>query len=227
MNKSSIKKLFLLVILTISIFLIGCADDTIKKGNICLNLGDYLMAESFYEKALLDNPLSFEARLGMGKALLQHIIDNKSDTALWKKTLLNLEAARNLHPAEDLSTLVSEAWNERAQMMLSIEDTIGALNALSRSIEINNRNVAAINSTGILYFRRGDIEKSEILFRKAVAIDSMHAPAFFNLGMIVWSKHDYLEARNYWLTASKLAPEDDDMVYWLALAEKKLQEPVK
>jgi tetratricopeptide (TPR) repeat protein len=217
----------LIVILTISILLIGCADDTIKKGNACLNLGDYLMAESFYEKALLDNPLSFQARLGMGKALLQHIIDNNSDTALWKKALLNLEVARNLHPADDLSSLVSEAWYERAQMMLSIEDTIGALNALSRSIEINNKNIAAINSTGILYFRKGEIDKAEILFRKAVAIDSTHAPAFFNLGMILWSKKDYLDARNYWLTASKLTPEDDDMVYWLAVAEKKLQEPVQ
>ena len=224
MNCRTILKLLSCVIIILSILFVSCTDDFIKKGNSCLNLGDYLLAESFYEKALLNNPLSFEARLGMGKALLQHIVDNSSDTGLWKKALLNLEAAKNLHPSEDLSELVSEAWYERSQMMLSAEDTVGALNALSRSIEINNKNITAINSTGILYFRRGDVDKAEVLFRKAIRIDSLHAPAHFNLGMVIWSKHDYREARNYWLAASKLTPDDNDMVYWLAIAEKKILE---
>lgn len=226
MNNMLSKKIICLIVVLSSLY-ISCSDNAVKKGNSCLTIGDYQLAIYFYEKELKNNPLSFEARLGIGKALLQQIADNNNDSLLWKNALMHLEAARNLHPSEDLSILISEAWFARARMMLSCKDTIEALNALSRSIEINNKNADAINSTGIIYFRKGEEDKAEILFRKVTLIDSANAAGFFNLGMVLWSKEDYLQAKRYWITASRFSPADDDIVYWLAQAEKKIQEPGK
>lgn len=206
----------------------GCiGNDNIRKGNACLSLGDYEMAEMFFEKTLNADPLSFEGRLGMGKALLQHVTDNKYDTVLWKKALLNLESAMNLQPQAEISYLVSDAWFERSQIFLANNDTLGAFNALSRSIEINNKNTSAINSIGILYFRQNDADKAVYLFKQAITIDSTHSSALFNLGMALWSNNEYENARKYWLAASRFSPDDNDIIYWLAMAEKKLEESAR
>jgi len=207
--------------------LLSCKDSLVERGKACLNLGDYLMAEMFFEKALMDNPLNFDARLGYGKALLQHVIDIPADSSLWRKSLMNLEAALDITPSSDLSSLISDAWYERAMMLLLHQDTLGSFTALSKSIEINSKNSIALNTVGILYFKQGDTDKAEVLFKRAVSIDSTHSQAFFNLGMVYWSKNDYEQAKNFWLSASKLSPDDNDMVYWLAMAEKTLQEQHK
>lgn len=212
------------ILIVLFLSFLQCSDSDIKKGNACLSIGDYQLAKTFFGKELMNNPLSFQARFGMGKALLQQVYDNESDTTLWRNALMHLEAARSLDPSEDLSILLSDAWYERSRMLLTCNDTLGALSALSRSLEFYNKNVTAINSTGILYFRENEIEKAETLFKKVISIDSTNAAGYFNLGMIAWSKQLYPEARNYWRTASKLDSDDDDMIYWLANAEKKMQE---
>lgn len=215
--------LFLLCLLS----MFSCKDSRVERGKACLNLGDYHMAEMFFEKALIDNPLNFDARLGYGKALLQHVIDIPADSSLWRKSLMNLEAALDIKPSTDLGSLISDAWYERALMLLAHQDTLGAFSALSKSIEVNAKNSISLNTIGILYFKQGDTDKAEILFKRAVSIDSTHSQAFFNLGMVAWSKNDYSQAKNYWLSASKLSPDDNDMVYWLAMVEKTLQEQNK
>jgi len=217
------KRLQYLLIL-LFLILISCKNSEVERGKACLNLGDYLMAEMFFEKALIDNPLNFDARLGYGKALLQHVIDNPADSSLWRKSLMNLEAALDIKPSADLGSLISDAWYERAMMLLAHQDTLGAFTALSRSIDINTKNSISVNTIGILYFKQGDSDKAEVLFKRAVSIDSTHSQAFFNLGMVYWSRNDYEQARNSWLSASKLSPDDNDMIYWLAMAEKTLQE---
>jgi tetratricopeptide (TPR) repeat protein len=224
--KRFLKRLhFLFIICILSLF--SCKNSQIERGKACLHLGDYLMAELFFEKALIDNPLNFDARLGYGKALLQHVIDIPSDSSLWRKSLMNLEAALDIKPSTDLSSLISDAWYERAMMLLAHQDTLGAFSALSKSIEINTKNTISLNTIGILYFKQGDTDKAEVLFKRAVSIDSTHSQAFFNLGMVYWSRNDYAQAKNLWLSALKLSPDDNDMIYWLAMAEKTSQEQHK
>jgi tetratricopeptide (TPR) repeat protein len=217
-------KLLMYTVLALTFICTGCRNNLIEKGNACLNLGDYKMAEYFFEKVLLVNPAHFEARLGYGKALLQHVIDIPQDTSVWKTALLNLEAAHTINPVSDIGMLISDAWFERAHICLSHSDTLGAFSALLRSIELNNRNVVALNTIGILYYKQGDSDKAETLFRKNIGIDSTNALSHFNLGMVMWSKKEYQKARENWLEATKLSPDDNDMVYWLALSEKTLQE---
>jgi len=217
------KRIHSTIIFVISLlYLFGCTGSNIDKGNASLKLGDYTMAIEFYETELKKNPQSYEARLGMGKALIQKAVDMKNDTASWKRALTNLEAARTLQPDKDISPLLCEAWSVLGRIMLTVGDTVEALSSLARAIEYSPKNVEPLNLAGIIYFRLGEDEKAEALFKKAIDINKNHPSAYFNLGMIFWVRDQVVHAHKYWLEALKLEPEDDDILYWFAMAEKRL-----
>jgi Flp pilus assembly protein TadD len=218
MHKSC--KIFLIA--AAGLLLAGCRNGNLERGDMCLRLGDYPMAISFYSDEVKHHPDSYRARLGLGKALLQKACD--ADTAAWKSALIQLEAAQTLSPEADLKELLSDVYQERAHQLLASHDSVAALDALSRAIECNNRTIEPVNLAGIIYYRLGEVDKSEALFRKAVALDSGSASARFNLGMVYWQGGRHKEARAQWLAALAASPGDKDMVYWCALAEKKLRE---
>jgi tetratricopeptide (TPR) repeat protein len=219
-----VTKLIIYIFIMLALFLfVNCSNNNIQKGTICLSLGDYQMAITFFEKELFMHPQNYEARLGLGKALLQNAIADNNDSILWKKALIQLEAAQTLQPEADLSPLISDAWFEHSRVLLENNDSIGALAALSQAIEHNNKNVVAINNAGIIYFKKGETGKAESLFKKAITIENNNVAGHFNLGMIYWSKQDFDDARACLITAAHLDPADDDIVYWLALVEKSLQ----
>jgi Flp pilus assembly protein TadD len=213
------------ILITCLILLItfaGCRNRNLEKGEICLRLGDYPSAIAFFSEEVKRCPDSYEARLGLGKALVQKACD--VDTAAWKSACIQLEAARTLSPTSDIKALLSDVYLERAHQMLSGRDSIAALDALSRAIEFNNHALEPLNLAGIIYFRMGEVDKSEALFRKAVGLDSTSAAAHFNLGMVFWQDKRYKDAHAQWLSALAASPGDKDMLYWFALAEKKLRE---
>ena len=215
-----------LILLLACTFLVptGCADRSIEKGNTSLQLGDYEMAISFFQQVLRKDPRSYDARLGMGKALIQRAVDHADDTTSWRHALTHLEAARTLRPEEDIGSLLAEAWTVHARSLLGAGDTIEALSGLARAIEHNPGSVEPLNLAGIVYFKIGDANKAEALFRKAVDLDTEHPSGYFNLGMVYWRRGRLADARGYWLKALKLAPDDEDILYWFALAEKQLRE---
>jgi tetratricopeptide (TPR) repeat protein len=205
----------------------GCGRGNIEKGDTCLHLGDFPAAISFYDAELKRSPDSYRARLGMGQALLQKSAHANGDTALWKMALIHIEAARTLAPADEaipMAMLLQDAYAQLAHMLLSAGDTIGSLAALSRAIEYNPRSVEPVNLAGVIYFKLGDTEKAIALFKKAIALDSLHPAAHFNLGMLYWRNGQPEQAHAHWLTALKLSPGDEDILYWFALAEKRLRE---
>jgi tetratricopeptide (TPR) repeat protein len=200
-----------------------CCTDNIDNGNLCLRLGDYPAAIEYFSAVLKRHPANFQARMGMGKALLQQGID-RSDTAAWRGALLHLEAARTLAPRAHIGPLLGQAWTERARMLLAAGDTLGGLDALTLAIERDKEAVAPINLAGIVYFRTGNIDKSLTLFRTALALDSTDAATRFNLGMVHWARGEAAGAHGHWLAALKANPSDASVLYWFALAEKRLRE---
>ena len=210
-----------------TVFIAGCMHGNIEKGDTSLRLGDYPAAMAFFSAELQRHPDSYKARLGLGKAMLQKSADAGGDTAVWRKGLMHIEAARTLSPPEDaaeIAELLSDAWVHNARALLSRGDTLGSLAALSRAIEYDPEGVEPLNLAGIIYFRLGDSRKAIALFSKAIQIDSLHPSAHFNLGMVYWQNNDIAKAHARWLKALKLSPKDEDVLYWFALSEKKLRE---
>jgi Flp pilus assembly protein TadD len=203
--------------------LAACGPSDVEKGNTSLSLGDYPMALAAFGRAAEADPGSWRARLGLGQALLQKAAA-ESDSAAFAYGLVQLEACRTLHPGADLSGLLSDAYLERARALARRHDTLGALEAASKAIERNPSNPGPLNLAGILYGKRGDAAKAEALFRKALLADSADASAHFNLGMIRWQAGDARDAHAHWLKALAALPQDEDILYWFALAERKLRE---
>ncbi|KMQ50009.1 GTP cyclohydrolase III (methanopterin) [Chitinispirillum alkaliphilum] len=217
-------KSFTFLFVIASIALLGCGSSEVEKGNICLKLGDYEMAEYFFHSALLKNPADYQARLGMGKTLLQRAhVHTEENASLWQKGLLHLEAAQNINPGGELKPLLSEIWNKRATHLLKAGDTSEALRAVTRSIEYNSENVDALNSAGIIYFRLGEVTRSKEIFQRAVNIDSLNAALLFNLGLIHYELGETPQAHKWWLLAVKIEPEDEDILYWFAVAESEMR----
>jgi hypothetical protein len=41
--------------------------------------------------------------------------------------------------------------------------------------------------------------------------------------MVYWKEQQFARAHEFWLQALKCSPEDEDFLYWFALAEKRLR----
>lgn len=201
----------------------GCRNEDVEKGRACLGLGDYPLALRFFSRAIETDPQGYEARLGMGQALLQQAFA-QGDSAAFAGALLQLEACRSLRPSDDLGALLGEAWLERARGLLRSGDTLAALAALSKSRDRSPADPKPLNLAGIVYGKRGETDKAEALFRKAISQDSGDASAHFNLGMLAWQAGDARAAHGHWLKSLRALPKDEDILYWFALAEKKLRE---
>lgn len=222
------KKTFLLFfLLCAGLLLSGCKSRDIEKGEVCLKLGDYPLAIAFFSDVVRRHPDSYEARLGLGKALLQQGCANASDTGAWKSAIIQLEAAATLSPQDNVRPLLSEAYLKRAHILLAGNDSIAALDALSRAIESDTRAIEPINLAGIIYFRMGETDKAEALFVKAIGLDSANAAVRFNLGMVYWHAGRYDDAHGQWYAALAASPKDKDILYWCALAEKKKRETAR
>ncbi len=225
MSKLFRASLFIILLLNFSI-LISCStvNRDIEKGEASLRLGDYAMAIRFFEGVLNRNPENFEARLGMGKSLIQQAVAQGGDSLIWSRALTHLEAARSIRPNSKVEPLLSDTWLIHARQGLETHDTLGALKSLGRAIDLNPKAVEALNLAGIIYYRMGDSEKATILFRSALAADSLRPFTYFNLGMVQWAKMNYVMAHQFWFKALQLAPEDKDILYWFASAQKKVEE---
>ncbi len=212
----------------VSLLHFSCISDRdIGKGEVCLRLGDYTGAAAFFGEVLHRNPDSFSARLGLGKALLQQASLKNADSTLWSGALTHFEAARTIRPGGAVDTLLSEVWIVNGRRLLNRSDTIEALASLSRAIDLNPRSIEALNLTGIIYFRMGELEKARILFNRSLMTDTSRPFVHFNIGMVHWAADDLPGAYRSWFKALQLAPRDKDIVYWYTMAEKKLEEREK
>jgi Flp pilus assembly protein TadD len=206
------------------ILLMGCSGSDLKKGTVALELGDYTLAIGFFSRILERNPANSDARLGMGKALLQQAIDNPGDTVSWRSAVMQFEAVRTIGDFPDIGPLLSQVWSERAYELLHRSDTLGALEALTRAIAADAQSPEPLNLAGIIYFRTGKSAKARLLFNRAIVADTLNPSPLFNLGMLCWEEGGVRDAHDLWLRALKLSPQDEDFLYWFAVAEKRLRE---
>jgi Flp pilus assembly protein TadD len=200
---------------------VNCTDPLISKGNKNLLLGDYPRAITLFSKAVDRDPNSFDARLGLGKAILQQlsVVVNASDEQ-WSACLTNLEAARTLDPSAPVDKILSVAWNQRAVELLNNSDTSSALQALMKSIQYDKKNAKPLNLAGVLYFCKGEQDKAFSLFSLVTQLDSLSPSGAFNSGIVAWSKGDCINARSIWRQALVRFSDDKELLYWTALAEK-------
>ncbi|HEX3019268.1 MAG TPA: tetratricopeptide repeat protein [Chitinispirillaceae bacterium] len=202
------------------VLLVNCTDDLIQKGKRNLDLGDYQRAVYIFNKVVDRDPDCFDARLGLGKALLQQISVGTQRDELWIACLTNLEAARTLKPDTSIQKILSVAWHQRAVYLLECKDSSGALQSLLKSVEYDKTNAKPLNLAGILYFNKGDLDKAFTLFSLVTDLDTLSPSGYFNAGIVLWTQGDCPGSKRLWLDALVRFPENKDLLYWAALAEK-------
>jgi Flp pilus assembly protein TadD len=203
---------------------LSCKDRTISTGQRNLELGDYQRAIGLFSTAVDKKPNSFEARLGLGKALLQQLGAGPQNDELWNGCIINLEAARTLNTSAEVEKLLSAAWNQRAAFMLEVKDTSKAIHSLLKSIEYDKTNIRSLNLAGILYFNRNEFKKALSMFSIVTHFDSSSPTGYFNTGMIYWASGDCKNARTAWKNARGRSSASSDLSYWISLTDSTCPE---
>jgi tetratricopeptide (TPR) repeat protein len=210
----------LILLLFFATFFFRCTESITDKGYKNLSLGDYHRAVQLFSKVIDNNPENYTARLGLGKALLQQLAGSAQNEEIWNVCLINLEAARTINSDSSIKNVLSAAWHQRAVYLLFNKDSTRALQSLLKSIQYDKTNAKPLNLAGILYFNQGDFQKAYSLFTLVINLDTLSPTGYFNAGMVSWSSGNCLNSKQLWLNALRKYPDNKDLLYWAATAEK-------
>lgn len=203
-----------------AILLISCGESSVERGYQSLQLGDYDMAIGFFNEQLYRNPRDFQARVGVGKALLQKSYANNQDTLLWRQALVHLQAARSIENHDFINLLLKDAWITYGRKMLSAADTMSALIALTFALDYDPSNSEALNLSAILFSSFGLTQKAESLLTVASHNHKTDKDILFNLGILHFYRKEYAEALGIWKSGALFDSSDTELRQWIHLAEK-------
>jgi len=206
--------------------LAGCRRDQEKVAIRCLELGDWPRAQRLFTQILDEDPTDAQARVGLARALVQRAsslaLTDRDEPAAWEDAVRELEIAKGF--AAD--TGLQQAWSRStylwAKSLAAHGDTTASLGRLKELLRAEPRQLGARNLAGILEFRRARPRTARELFLQNIAFDSTDAPTLYNLGLLEWHDGDFLKAHSWWLKALKQDPKDENTLWWLVQAERKL-----
>jgi len=98
---------------------------------------------------------------------------------------------------------------EYAGLLSMAHKTDKALDIYESILKINPERIDILLAESIIYFNTQDLDKSEIVTKKILSINSNYLEAKFNLGVIYISKGDTVGARNAWKDLIKNNPNTD------------------
>lgn len=187
------------------------------KAEQALSMGDGERAAKFYAQALDGDPTDSVLRRGAAEASLvvaRHRAEDGLDhPADWSATVRELERCAVVDSAG--AAMMEEARYGWARSLLRAGDTDRAVSKLEAVLDARPRATRARNLLAIVLEKRGDAERATELFLQNTAVDSSDADAFFNLAMVEWNSGKKLDAIEHILAASKLAPRDPEILWWL------------
>lgn len=210
-----VRALGCLVVLSL---LVGC-ERLQEKGRICLEQGDWERACRFYGEAVDRDPSDLEARLGLGKALLQKSqaleADHRDKTGDWDAAVKELTIATAMRQDTGVASALYMARLQAAHALARDGDTAATLGRLEDLVKAWPGRTAARNFEAVLRYRRGEYEKALGLFQENVRLDSGDVSAAFNLGLLCLHTGRPALATDYLLKAARLSPKDPEILYWL------------
>lgn len=209
--------------LLLAAFLAGCGDraqeDLLRRGAASLAQGDAERAVRFYGEAVDRRPDDGAARSGLGRALFQRVAlaeeDGAVEPAAWAVVARELDRAVAFAADTELVSARHQAHLRWAAGLARTGDTIRALARLEDLVRQAPRRTEARNRLAILLHRRGEPERAEELFLRNAALDSLDPTPWLNLGMLEWSRGRTMIASEHILKASRLAPHDPEILWWV------------
>ena len=200
----------------LAVLLAGCSGPR-GKGEDALAMGDGERASKFLALALDRDPTDSVLRRQLGEANLlvarSRAEDGEDKPQDWSKAEREFERA----PKADTSyrALLEEARFGLARCLLRAGDTDRAEHKLEALLEHRPRATQARNLLAIVVDRRGDPDRAAELFLQNTAIDTTDVDAWFNLALVEWNRGRKLVAIDHIVKASRLAPKDPEILWWL------------
>lgn len=225
MTETLFRRLFITILLFTVIA--GCGKTNVRKGEICLHIGDYKNAIIFYKKALEQDPGSFRVRRGLAAAWLQRSSAMEMENCItvkdWRTTAKCFEYTIELKRSREIEKQLAYVYYRLAKSLDKSRDTTGALRSAMKAVRLEPQNTQMLNYAAILNYRTGKTKTAYNLLLQSSVVDSTDATALFNLGMLHWYSHELLQAHQWWLKALAVDPKNETIQYWFARADSKLR----
>jgi tetratricopeptide (TPR) repeat protein len=206
--------------------LTGCRRDQEKAAMRCLELGDWPRAQKLFTQLLDEDPADAQARVGLARALVQRAsslaLTDRDEPTAWEEAVRELEIAQGFAPDTALHQSWARATYLWARSLATHGDTTASLGRLKELLRTEPRHLAARNLAGIMEFKRSRPRTARELFLQNIAVDSTDAPTLYNMGLLEWHEGDILMAHAWWLKALRHDPKDENTLWWLVQAEKRL-----
>jgi len=203
------------VVLGLFVLLAGCTDPR-DKADAALLAGDGERAVRFYAQVLDDDPTDSVARRSLGEAQLlvarARSEDGEDKPSDWSNAVRELERSSS---DSSCRALLEEARFGAARALLRSGDTDRAVRKLEAVLVAQPKSTRSRNLLAIVVDRRGDPERAAELFLQNTVIDSTEVDAYFNLALVEWNLGRKLVAIDHIVKASRLAPKDPEIIWWL------------
>jgi len=218
---------------------LSCEDISEKTTEVVSQIGDlYFLLKNYdraidqYEKALESNNShthslnrlcqiyflkdDFEKALELTKELCERVPDLENYIGYFK-ILLELKRFDEMKELyETLSPKIQKS--DKILYILSFSDFENREEYLKKVIGLNPDFPEAQLDLGIIYFQKEKFKDAQACLEKVVQKDSKCAPAHYHLGLIEQIKQNPSKAIEYFLSASKLQPDNERYLFDLAKA---------
>ena len=188
-----------------------------EKAEEALGMGDGERAARFYAQAIDQNPSDSTLRRGLAEASLlvarARAEDGEDKPSDWSRAVREFE--RSSPSDTSCHSLLEEARFGWARGLLRSGDSDRAVRKLEAILENRPGAIRVRNLLAIVVDRRGDPDRAAELFLQNTAIDSLDVDAFFNLALVEWNRGRKLVAIDHLVRASRLAPKDPEILWWL------------
>jgi O-antigen biosynthesis protein len=142
--------------------------------------------------------------------LARILIETKKFSEVWEVVETMPDAAKN-----DLKGLEYASY---AKEGLGLDDEAAALT--DRMLAIKNEYSPALNLQGVLAYKKGEKDKAQNYFKKAIAADPGYGEAYTNMGILYWGMDKKEEAHTHLQKGFILSPTVPDVssIYYSVLS---------
>lgn len=174
---------------------------------------------TLFTKSLKTSPNSTRVHFTIGNEYLSMAMDEKNTNKkneYFDKSISHLKRAIYIYPK------YKEAWFFLGNAYFNKKDIINAKIMYRKSLELNPKNLKALNLLGVISSMQDNNDLAEKLFLKAKSIDVNNADSYANLGYLHYIQLKYKIAIIELEKANYLDPENENVIINLIEINNKL-----
>jgi tetratricopeptide (TPR) repeat protein len=208
------------------ILLLACRSH-LEQAKACYRVGDFPRARTLFEKAVSDDPLSFEARYGLVLVMQEMGLQRKAlgiDKAEdWSEVVQAYEICTRLGgQASTFSQNYSFALFHLANKLYQEQRYGAARDYLQQARKIEPRNKYTLNLAGVVAYNLGEYKEAQEIFEYLLALDPDFLSAYLNLGNVFWESRRWDEALATWKQGLGRSPGEPTLLRRLEAALQTL-----